>query len=78
MTWAGYTTRIAEMRNSHKNLAQETEWKRPPRISRHRWENNVKMDHEGTGCEGSDWIRLASDTNQWRTLVNTVMKLRVP
>jgi hypothetical protein len=25
-----------------------------------------------------DWIDLAEDRDQWRALVNTVMKLRVP
>jgi hypothetical protein len=25
-----------------------------------------------------DWIDLAQDMDQWRALVNTVMKLRVP
>jgi len=25
-----------------------------------------------------DWIHLAQDRDQWRTVVNTVMKLRVP
>jgi hypothetical protein len=25
-----------------------------------------------------DWIHLGQDTDQWRTLVNTVMNLRVP
>jgi hypothetical protein len=27
---------------------------------------------------GMDWIDLAQDRDQWRALVNTVMKLRVP
>jgi hypothetical protein len=29
------------------------------------------------GCEDVNWIHLARDRVQWRTLVNTVMKLRV-
>jgi len=27
--------------------------------------------------EGSDWIQLAQDRDQWRSLVNTVMNLRI-
>jgi hypothetical protein len=27
---------------------------------------------------GVDWIDLAEDRNQWKALVNTVIKLRVP
>jgi hypothetical protein len=29
------------------------------------------------GWGGMDWIDLAQDRDQWRALVNTVMKLRV-
>jgi hypothetical protein len=28
--------------------------------------------------DGMDWIDLAQDRDQWRTLVSTVMNLRVP
>jgi len=28
--------------------------------------------------EGVDWIHLAQDKDEWRTLVNTVMNLGVP
>jgi hypothetical protein len=35
--------------------------------------DNIKMD-----LSGMDWIDLAEDMDQWRALVNTVMKLRVP
>ena len=30
------------------------------------------------GCDGLDWIRLAQDGNQWRTLVNTVIGRGAP
>jgi hypothetical protein len=36
------------------------------------------MDLREIGWEGVDWIELAQDRAQWRTLVNTVMNLRVP
>jgi hypothetical protein len=35
------------------------------------------MDLRETGWGGMDWIDLASDKDQCRVLVNTVMKLRV-
>jgi hypothetical protein len=30
------------------------------------------------GWKGAEWICLALDRGQWRALVNTAMKLRVP
>jgi hypothetical protein len=36
------------------------------------------MDLRKTGWDGTDWIDLAQDRNQWRALVNAVMNLRVP
>jgi hypothetical protein len=52
--------------------------KRQLRRSRRRWENNIKMGLQKVECGGMDWIDLAQDRNRWRTLVNTVMNLRVP
>jgi hypothetical protein len=45
---------------------------------RRRWVDNIKMDLTEIGWDGMDWIELAQDRDQWRTLVNTVMDLRVP
>jgi hypothetical protein len=39
---------------------------------------NIKMDLGEIGWDGRDWIELAQDRDHWRTLVNTVMNLRVP
>jgi hypothetical protein len=43
-----------------------------------RWESNIKMSLRETGLCGMDWIHLGQDRDQWRTVVNTVMNLRVP
>jgi hypothetical protein len=37
----------------------------------------IKMDLREIGRGGIDWIDLAQYRDQWRALVNTVMKLRV-
>jgi hypothetical protein len=51
-----------------------------------RLENLKRGDHSGEvglderiilGWESVDWIHLAKDRDQWRTLVNTVMNLWV-
>jgi 4-hydroxyphenylpyruvate dioxygenase-like putative hemolysin len=42
------------------------------------WVDNNKMDLRETGWDGVDWIDRAQDRDQWRTLVNTVLNLRVP
>jgi hypothetical protein len=54
------------------------EGKRPLRIPRRRWVDNIKMDLGEIGWDGVDWIELAQDRDKWRALVNTVMNLRVP
>jgi hypothetical protein len=42
------------------------EGKRPLRISRLRWVNNIKMDLREVGWGGTDWIDLAEDRENWR------------
>jgi len=43
-----------------------------------RWEDNIKMELREVGCGGMDLFELVQDREKWRTLVNGVMKLRVP
>jgi hypothetical protein len=40
--------------------------------------DNIKIDLREIGWDGMDWVDLVKDRGQWRALVNTVMKLRVP
>ena len=44
---------------------------------RHRWEDNIKMDHQEVGREGMDRIDLVQDVDKWWAFVNAVMNLRV-
>jgi hypothetical protein len=36
------------------------------------------MGLKDEGWDGMDWIDLVQERDQWRVLVNTVTKLRVP
>ena len=45
---------------------------------RYRWVDNIRMDLQEVGCGNVDWIGLTQDRDRWRTLVSTVMNLRVP
>jgi len=55
----------------------EIEGKRPLGRSRHRWEDNIKMDLQAGG--GSlDGIDLAQEKDTWWALVNAVINLWVP
>jgi hypothetical protein len=56
------------------------EGKRPGRLGRRRgrWIDNIKMDLLEIGLSVGDWIGVAQDRYRWRTLVTSVMNLRVP
>jgi hypothetical protein len=67
-----------ETRNTHRVLVRKPEGKRPLGRPRRRWGDNIKMNLREIEWDGTDWIELAQDRDQRRTLVNTVMNLRVP
>jgi hypothetical protein len=52
--------------------------KRPLGRPRRRWVDNTKIYLREMGWDGMDWMDLAQVRDKWRTLVNTVMNLRVP
>jgi hypothetical protein len=64
--------------NAHRILVGKPERKRPLGRPRRSCVDNVKTNLRERGWGGMDWIDLAQDKDQWRTLVSTVMNLRVP
>jgi hypothetical protein len=66
------------MRNAYKILVAKPEGRRPPRRPRHRWEDNIRMDHREIGWYDVNLMCLAQDRDQWWALVYMIMNLQVP
>jgi hypothetical protein len=49
------------MRNAYRILFGEP---------KHRWEDDIKMDHRETGFESVSWIQLLQDWMQWHAFIN--------
>jgi hypothetical protein len=64
--------------NPYSILVGKPEGKRTLGRTGRRWVENIKIDLRGRVWDSTDWIDLAQDRDQWRTLMNTVMNLRVP
>jgi hypothetical protein len=76
MRWAGHVARIAEKRNAYRILVGKPE-------GRIHWEYKglegwtiLKTDVREIEWDGTDWIGLAQDRDQWRAFVNTVDRSR--
>jgi hypothetical protein len=67
-----------EKRNTPRILVGNPEGKSALGRPRLKWLNNIKRNFRDIGWDGMDWINLVQDRDQWKALVNTVMKLRVP
>jgi hypothetical protein len=78
MRCAGHVAQMREKRNAYRTLVGKPEGKRPLGRPRRRCVDNIKMDHSEISWDGVDSIDMAQDRDQWRALVNTVLKLRVP
>jgi hypothetical protein len=78
MRLAENVAQTGEKRNAGRILVGKPEGKRQIERPRHMWVDNSEMDLGEIRWGCIDWTDLAQDTDQWRTLVNTVMNLRVP
>jgi transcription termination factor 2 len=77
MRWAGHVARMGEKRIAYRILVRKPGGRRPLGRPRRRWVDNIKMDLREIGWDGMDWVDLAQDKDQWRTLMNVVMNLQV-
>jgi hypothetical protein len=59
----------------YKILVGKPEGSRPLGRSKHKWEDNIKMDLKEIGWKCRDWIHVAQDRDQWQAVVNTVKPL---
>jgi hypothetical protein len=66
-----------EKMNACRILVGNLKAKRPLRRPRRRCADIIKTDLRGIGWAGIDWIDLVQDRDQWRSLVNMVMNIRV-
>jgi hypothetical protein len=69
---------MGKRRGVYRVLVGKLEGKRPLGRHVHRWADNIKMDLQGVGCGGMDWIDVAQNRNRCRALVSAVMNRRVP
>jgi hypothetical protein len=68
---------MGKERKVYKVLVGKPEGKRPLGRPRRRWEDGIRIDLREIGLRGVDWIRLAQDRDRLRTVVSSVMNLRV-
>jgi hypothetical protein len=62
----------------YKILLRKPKGKRSLGRYSHRLGDNVRMYLREIRWEVVDWMHLTQDRDQWRAVVNTIMKLQVP
>jgi hypothetical protein len=65
-------------RSAHRVLVAKPEGNRSLGRRRRIREDNIKMDLKEIICEVVEWIQQVQDMVQWRSVLNTLMKLEIP
>jgi hypothetical protein len=69
---------MGDMRNAYTILVGNHKVRRSLGRPMHKWKHNIKIDIGEVGWESVDWIHLAHSRENWRALVNTMVKLGIP
>jgi hypothetical protein len=69
--------------HGRKNMHTKFWWeavkeKDPIGGSKHRWEDNIKIDLKEIGWQDVDWIYLVQNRDLHRSFVDMIMNLRIP
>jgi hypothetical protein len=78
MRWKGHVALMVEKRKAYRLLVGKPEGKRQLLRPRRGFVNNIRKDLVEVGWGDVEWIDLARDTKKRRSLVNSVLNLRVP
>jgi hypothetical protein len=78
MRWSKHVAQMREKRNAYRLLVRKLEGWGPLGRPRRGWVGSIKKDLGEIGWSGVDWICLAQDRDNCRTLVNVIMNFWVP
>ena len=59
LKWEWYVARMGGRRGVYRDLVGKPDGNSSLWRPRPRWEDNIRMDLQGVGCGGVDWIELA-------------------
>ena len=67
-----------ENRNAFRVLVGKLERKRALARDARKLEDNIKMELQEIGWQGSKWLDLAHGRDKWQAPVNAIKNLRIP
>jgi hypothetical protein len=73
----GHVAHMGEGRGVRRVLVGKPEGQRPFGRTRHRWEDNIKMDLQEVGGRCEDWMELAQNRDRWREIGRASCRERV-
>lgn len=74
--WPEYVARKGGVEKNEKHSVKKA-WSDSVMRCKHKWKNNIKVDHKELEYEDTDWIQLAKDRMKWGNLLNATVNFWV-